>query len=137
MKNRFLTMAAILMLLPLWGVSQIDKIGYSKAQVLNSMDSQPCQSDYNSLWYCKPNGRDFIHYGFEYGKVRSVFYMWEYGSVYQAKQDVRNEIEKYTDVYGRPTIKGNEAYFFVDDLLIMISYQYKDGKHYSCWQVSD
>ena len=49
---------------------------------------------------------------------------------------VQKEINKYKSLYGKPTMKGNEAFFFRGDLLVMISYGYSNGKHYSCWQVS-
>jgi hypothetical protein len=124
-----------LLLLPSFGIGQIDKIGYSKAQVLNSLSSEPCKSDYNSIWYCGNNG-GLVNYGFEYNKVSSVLYMTNFSSKYQAEQDVQKEINRYKDIYGKPTMKGNEAYFFRGDLLVMISYGYTNGKHYSCWRVS-
>ena len=118
-----------------FGFGQIDKIGYTKAQVLNSIDTEPCKSSYNSIWYCGDNG-GLVNYGFEYNKVKSVLYMTNFSSKYQAEEDVQKEINKYKSLYGKPTMKGNEAFFFQGDLLVMISYGYSNGKHYSCWRVS-
>tara|TARA_B100001989_G_C24533157_1_gene462805 strand:+ start:100 stop:498 length:399 start_codon:yes stop_codon:yes gene_type:complete len=125
----------LLLFIPLVSFGQIDKIGYSKAQLLNSVDAEPCKSDYNSIWYCGNNG-GLVNYGFEYNKVSSVLYMTNFSSKYLAEQDVQKEINRYKGIYGKPTMKGNEAYFFLDDLLVMISYGYTNGKHYSCWRVS-
>ena len=62
--------------------------------------------------------------------------MTNFGSKFQAQQDAQKEINKYKSIYGKPTMKGNEAYFFRGDLLVMISYAYTNGKHYSIWRVS-
>ena len=125
----------LLLFIPLVSFGQIDKIGYSKAQLINSVDAEPCKSDYNSIWYCGDNG-GLVNYGFEYNKVNSVLYMTNFSSKYLAEQDVQKEINRYKGIYGKPTMKGNEAYFFIGDLLVMISYGYTNGKHYSCWRVS-
>jgi len=135
MKKIIITCILSLLLLPSFGLSQIDKIGYSKTQVLSSVSGEPCKTDQYSIWYCDENG-GLVNYGFEYNKVNSVTYMTNFSSRYQAEQDVKKEINKYKDVYGKPTMKGNEAYFFRGDLLVMISYGYTNGKHYSCWRVS-
>lgn len=116
--------------------SQNDKIGYSKTQIIDIMDREPCKISDNQFWYCEEDG-DFINYTFKNNFVSSVMYMWEYKSKYEADQDVKNEISKAKNIYGRPEIKDNQAFWFVDKLLIHITYGYKNGKHYSCLRISE
>jgi hypothetical protein len=114
---------------------QLDKIGFSKIEVLNSFDKAPCKSSYNAVWYCSENG-SLINYTFTSEKVSSVLYMWEFNSKIDADLDVRNETSKYTKIYGKPTMKGDQAFWFVGNYIVMCSYGYTNGKHYSTWQVS-
>lgn len=114
---------------------QMDKIGYSKNEVLNSFDVGPCKSSYNMVWYCTENN-SFINYTFTNNKVSSVLYMWEFNSKIEADSDVRSETTKYSKIYGKPTMKGDQAFWFVGDYIVMCSYGYTNGKHYSTWQVS-
>jgi hypothetical protein len=114
---------------------QLDKIGFSKIEVLNSFDKAPCKSSYNSVWYCSENG-SLINYSFTSEKVSSVLYMWEFNSKMDADLNVRNETSKYTKIYGKPTMKGDQAFWFVGNYLVMCSYGNTNGKHYSTWRVS-
>ena len=114
---------------------QIDRIGYSKNEVLNSFDQAHCKSSYNAVWYCTEND-SFINYTFTENKVSSVLYMWEFNSKMEADSDVRKETTKYTRIYGKPTMKGDQAFWFVGDYIVMCSYGNTNGKHYSTWQVS-
>lgn len=126
----------ILILLTIKSFSQIDKIGYSKSEIIN-YDNKPCKTEDNSIWYCGANG-GLVNYGFNNNdKVTSVLYMYLFDTKYLAKLDVQSEIEKYTKIYGRPTMKGEDAFWFSGNLLIMISYGFSNGKHYSCWRVSE
>ena len=133
MKN-YLLLA--LLVAPYITFSQIDKIGYSKTQVVNSINSAPCKNSYDEIWYCGENG-SLINYTFKNNLVSSVIYMWEFKSKYEADQDVRNEIAKAKIHYGRPEMKGDQAFFFTGNYLIMITYGFSNGKHYSCWRVSE
>ncbi len=126
----------LILFIPLFSLSQIDKIGYSKTQVANSMEGSPCKSSYNEISYCGENG-SLINYSFKNSIVSSVMYMWEFKSKYEADQDVKSEVAKAKNEYGRPEMKGDQAFFFVENLLILISYGYTNGKHYSCWRVSE
>lgn len=114
---------------------QIDRIGYSKSEILNSFDKAPCKSSYNEVWYCTEND-SFINYTFTENKVSSVLYMWEFNSKMEADSDVRKETIKYTRIYGKPTMKGDQAFWFVGDYIVMCSYGNTNGKHYSTWRVS-
>jgi hypothetical protein len=125
-----------LLVAPFISFSQIDKIGYTKTQVINSTNGDPCKSSYNEIWYCGENG-SLINYTFKNNLVSSVLYMWEFNSKYEADQDVRNEIAKAKVDYGRPEMKGDQAFWFTGNYLIMISYGFTNGKHYSCWRVSE
>lgn len=125
-----------LVIIPFVSFSQIDKIGYSKTQVVNSMNGNPCKSDYNAIWYCGENG-SLIMYEFKNNLVSSVLYMWEFKSKFEADVDVKIEIAKAKIEYGRPDMKGEKAFWFTDNLLILVSYGYTNGKHYSCWSVSE
>jgi hypothetical protein len=125
-----------LLVAPFISFSQIDKIGYSKTQVFNSMNSVPCKNTYDAIWYCGENG-SLINYTFKNNLVSSVMYMWEFKSKYEADEDVRNEIAKAKIEYGRPEMKGDQAFWFSGNFLIHISYGYTNGKHYSCWRASE
>lgn len=125
-----------LVLMPVFAFSQIDKIGYSRTQILNSTDGQPCKIADNGFWYCGKNG-SLIHYTFRDNLVTSVLYMWEFNSKYEADIDVKTEIAKNKIAYGRPEMKEDQAFWFSGNLLIHIFYGYTNGKHYSCWSVSE
>ena len=125
----------LLLFIPIVCFGQLDKMGYSKAQVLNSHSSEPCKSDYNSILYCEDNGR-YLNYGFEYNKVVSVISLTPFSSKYQAEQDVKKKINTFKREYGKPRIKGEKAYFNVGNFLVMFTYSYKGGKHMSSWMVS-
>ena len=127
---------AALLLLPFVAFSQMDKIGYSKTQVINSTNGDPCKNTYNGIWYCGENG-SLINYTFKNNLVSSVMYMWEFKSKYEADLDVKNEIKKYRNEYGKPEMKGNQAFWFLGNYIVQISYGYTNGKHYSCWRVSE
>ena len=58
--------------------------------------------------------------------------MREFKSKYEAKEDVKSEIAKEKIEYGRPEIKGDQAFWFTENTLIMVSYGYANGKHYTC-----
>lgn len=132
--HRFFLSLFLTMMLVSYG--QIDKIGYSKTSILNSYNSPPCKKDINAIWYCMENGH-LINYTFTDNKVSSVLYMWEFDSKLDADEDVEKEKSKYSAIYGKPTMKGGQAFWFVgDNLLIMCSYAYTNGKHYSTWRVS-
>ncbi len=118
-----------------FSIGQIDKLGFTRSEIINSTDGDPCKSSYDAIWYCGENGSR-INYGFEGNTVTSVLYMWEFPSKYEADADVRNEISKYTAEFGRPEMKNGQAFWFVGDNLIMISYGYTNGNHYSTWRVS-
>ena len=124
------------LVLPFFALSQIDKIRYSKLQLINSMNNEPCKSSYDESWYCGENG-SLINYKFKNNFVSSVLYMWEFNSKHEADQDVTKEIEKAKITYGRPEMKGNEVFWFKGSLLIHVTYGYTNGKHYSCWSVSE
>jgi hypothetical protein len=115
--------------------SQTDIIGISKNQLLNTIKSNPCKTDYNSVWYCYDNGK-MVNYQFMYEKVSIVTTMNEFESEYLARQNVLKEINNYKLTYGKPEMKGDEAYFFSGRNLIMLAYGYSNGKHYSCMRVS-
>ena len=53
-----------LLVAPFISFSQIDKIGYTKTQVINSTNGDPCKSSYNEIWYCGENG-SLINYTFK------------------------------------------------------------------------
>ena len=114
--------------------SQVDKMGYTRSDVINSMQGQPCKNSSSTIWYCGENG-SFINYEFENDIVVHIFYMWEFRTKYLADVDVKSEIEKNSRVYGRPTMKGEEATWFVGDNLIMIKYGLSNGKHYSTYGI--
>jgi hypothetical protein len=120
---------------PLYSFSQIDKIGYSKEQILDSMNSDPCKTSYNQIWYCSENGT-LISYSFENNIVRRVLHMWEFKSKYEADEDVRKKVAKMKEINGKPVMKEDQAYWFADDLIVGILYGFTNGKHYSCWSVS-
>jgi hypothetical protein len=120
---------------PFFLYSQIDKIGYSKTQVVNSINTEPCKTTHDGIWYCDDNG-NLINYTFKNNLVSSVMYMREFNSKYEAETDVKSEIAKTKNEYGRPEMKGDQAFWFTGNLLIHISYGYTNGKHYSCWRVS-
>ena len=126
---------AVAILFPLISLSQTDKIGISKTQIINSINSKPCKTDYNSVWYCLDNGM-LVNYEFMYEKVSAVLTMYEFESEYQARQNVATEINKYKMSYGKPEMNGDKAFFFSGNYLFMISYGYTNGKHYSCLRVS-
>ena len=126
----------LILIIPLYSFSQIDKIGYSKTQVVNLMNGDPCKTSYNEIWYCGENG-SLINYSFKNNIVSSVMYMWEFKSKYEADEDVKSEIAKARIEYGRPDMKGDQAFWFAGNLLIHITYGYTNGKHYSCWRVSE
>jgi hypothetical protein len=119
-------------MIPLILFSQVDKIGYSKTKLINSMQGQPCKSTINSIWYCGENG-SYINYEFNDEIVSSVLYMWEFDDKNKADYDVINETEKNSRVYGKPSMKGDDAFWFVGDFLVSIKYGYTNGKHYSTW----
>jgi hypothetical protein len=121
--------------MPILSYGQIDKIGYSRSRLISSMEGEPCKNDYDGLWYCSDNG-SLIKYTFSNNQVSEVLYMWEFRSKYEADADVKSEISKGRSQYGRPEMKGEQAFWFVDDLLIMISYGFTNGKHYSTWSVA-
>jgi hypothetical protein len=123
-----------LLLLPILSFSQIDKIGYSKSKLISSMEGDPCKTDYDGVWYCTDNGT-LIKYTFSNDQVSKVFYMWKFNSKYEADADVQSEISKARSQYGKPDMKGEQAFWFVDDFLIMVAYGYTNGKHYSTWSV--
>jgi hypothetical protein len=125
----------ILLLFSNLSFGQIDKIGFSKIEILNSFDAEPCKTSLNSIWYCTESD-GLINYTFTNNKVSSVLYMWAFNSKIEADSDVRKEISKYTRIYGKPTMKGDQAFWFVGDYLVMCSYGNTNGKHYSTWQVS-
>lgn len=125
-----------LTLIPVIAFSQIDKIGYTKTQILNSTDGDPCKITDNGIWYCGKNG-SLINYTFRNNLVNSVMYMWEFNSKYEADLDVKNEIAKYKITYGRPEMKEDQAFWFSGNLLIHVFYGYTNGKHYCCWSVSE
>jgi hypothetical protein len=104
----------LLCTIPFYSFSQVDKIGYSKSQLLNSMSAEPCKSTYNDIWYCVENG-SMIVYDLKNDFVSSVMYMDEYSSKAEANIYVNNEINKAKQKYGRPTMKGDEAYWFSGD----------------------
>lgn len=124
-----------LILSALISFSQTDIIGISKNQVINSINSEPCKTDYNSIWYCYNNGK-LVNYQFMYEKVSAVTTMNEFESEYLARQNVMKEINNNKMTYGKPEMKGDEAYFFSGRNIIMIAYGYSNGKHYSCLRVS-
>jgi len=124
------------LLLSMLSFGQIDKIGFSKSEILNSFNAAPCKSSYNEVWFCTEND-SFINYTFTEDKVSSVLYMWEFNSKMEADSDVRKETTKYTKIYGKPTMKGDQAFWFVGDYLVMCSYGNTNGKHYSTWRVSN
>lgn len=125
-----------LLLVPFVSFSQIDKIGYSKAKVVNSMKGDPCKSNYNEIWYCGENGI-LIHYTFKNNFVSDIMYMWEFKSKYEADEDVKVRSQNAKIQYGRPEMKGEQSFWFTGNYLILISYGYSNGKHYSCWRVSE
>ncbi len=131
MKNIFILSFCIL---PLFSYSQIDKIGYTKSEVISSMDGEPCRKTYNDLSYCFENG-SYLNYTFSGNKVISVLYMWEFPSKYSAELDVKSQIAKNTKEFGSPKMVGNEAFWYIGKLSIFISYGYLDGKHYSSYFV--
>ena len=63
--------------------------------------------------------------------------MWEFKTKYEADDDVKSEISKTSSELGRPIYKGDQAFWFSGNLLIMVTYGYSNGKHYSCWKVSE
>jgi hypothetical protein len=131
-----ISLLTILLLLTIVSFAQIDKIGYTKSAIIN-YDSEPCKTDDNSIWYCGDNG-GLVNYGFNSNNtVTSVLYMYLFDTKYLAELDVQSEIAKYSKIYGRPTMKGADAFWFSGNLLIMISYGFSNGKHYSCWRVSE
>jgi hypothetical protein len=115
---------------------QIEKMGYSKSQVLNSTNEDPCKSNASEIWYCGTNG-SLINYTFKNDVVSSVLLMWEFKTKYEADADVRKAISIAKNTYGRPEMKGDIAYWFKGNFLITISYGYANGKHYSSWQVKE
>ena len=125
----------LFLLFSILSFGQIDKIGFSKIEILNSFDAGPCKSSYNAIWFCTEND-GFINYTFTNNKVSSVLYMWAFNSKMEADSDVRNETSKYTRIYGKPTMKGDQAFWFVGNYIVMCSYGNPNGKHYSTWQVS-
>ena len=136
MKNIKTYLLLAIVLTPVVAFSQIDKIGYSKAQIINSNNGDPCKTTYDGVWYCGING-SLINYTFKNNLVNSVMYMWEFNSKSEADLDVQKEIAKYKTSYGRPEMKGDQAFWFSGNLLIHIFYGYTNGKHYSCWSVSE
>jgi len=123
-------------IIPLFVFSQVDKMGYYKSEVMNSMKVQPCKQDSdNSIWFCDNNG-NFQHYTFENEKVITVFYMWEFETKALADINVKKEIEATSKIYGRPTMRGEDPAWFVGDFLIIIRYGPSNGKHYSTRSVS-
>jgi hypothetical protein len=118
------------LLLPILAFSQIDKIGYSKSKLVSSMQGDPCKTDYNGVWYCLANG-SFVKYTIENDYVTGVFYMWEFSSKYEADADVRLEISKESAQFGKPDMKGDDAFWLVDDLVVLVKYGFTNGKHYS------
>ncbi len=133
MKNFLLI---ILLFVPILGFSQIDKIGYTKSQVLSSMNSTPCKTDENSMWFCVEDGSR-INYSFKYNIVNKVFYMTAFNSKEEAEADVRSEISNATSTHGRPEMKEGHAYWFSGNLLISIFYGYTNGRHFSCHSISE
>lgn len=125
-----------LLLTPFVSFSQLDKIGYTKTQVMSSINVEPCKSSYNDIWYCGENG-SLISYRFKNNIVNSVMYMWEFNSKYEADEDVKKEISKAKIEYGRPDMKGDQAFWITENFLIHIFYGYTNGKHYSCWGLSE
>ena len=84
---------SLLLFLPFVVFSQVDKMGYSKSEIMNSMQGQPCKQDSdNSIWYCDNNG-NFQNYTFENDKVIRIFYMWEFYNKALAENNVTKEIE--------------------------------------------
>jgi len=122
--------------MPLCAFSQIDKIGYSKEQVMHSINVQPCKISESGLWYCGNKG-DLTFYSIKNNLVHSVLNMWEYPSKNDADIAVRKAIEEEKSRIGSPTMKEGNAYWFVGNYLVCISYGYTNGKHYSCWNVSE
>ena len=125
----------ILIILPITLFAQLDKIGFTKNELLNSMQNQPCKASQNEIWFCGNNG-SLINYNFTNERVSSVMYMWEFNTIYSAENDVSEEIEKNSKIYGKPTIKDDGAFWFYKDYLIMVKYGLSNGKHYSCWRAS-
>jgi hypothetical protein len=126
----------ILLFIPILGFSQIDKIGFTKSQVLSSMNSAPCKSDDNSMWFCVEDGSR-INYSFKYNLVNKVFYMTAFSSQVEAEDNVKNEIAKAIRNYGRPEMKQGHAYWFSGNLLISIFYGNTNGGHFSCLSISN
>lgn len=128
---------SLLLILPFVVFSQVDKMGYSKSEIMNSMQGQPCKQDSdNSIWYCDNNG-NFQNYTFENDKVIRIFYMWEFYNKALAENNVTKEIEAASKFYGRPSMRGEAAAWFQGDVLIMIQYGPSNGKHYSTRSISN
>lgn len=125
----------ILSILPITIFAQVDKIGFTKSELLNSMQNKPCKTSETDIWFCSNNG-SLINYNLTNDRVSSVLYMWEYDTIYSAEKDVAEEIDKNSKIYGKPTIKDGGAFWFYKELLIMVKYGLTNGKHYSCWRVS-
>jgi hypothetical protein len=126
----------LILFFPIAAFCQTDKLGLSKSDVIKSMQGNPCKSDYNQIWYCGDNG-SLINYTFKNNLVSSVLYMWEFKSKYEAESDVKSEVTKTENIYGRPERKGVQSFWFTGDEIIMIAYGFTNGKHYSCWRVSE
>ena len=120
---------------PLFVLSQVGKIGFTKSQLINSFNVSPCKSDFNSIWYCIENGSR-LNYSIENDIVRSELQMSIFPSKEEAEANVRLEVADAQRRYGKPIMKGDIAYWFIGNLLMSLSYGYSNGQHYSCKKVS-
>lgn len=134
--KKLLTLLLLAFVLPFYSFSQNHMIGYSKSQVLNETSAEPCKSTFNDIWYCIDNG-NMINYSLKNNLVSSVLYMSKFNSLNEAYNDVKSEILRMESIYGRPTMKGEQAYWFSGDLLFMVAYGLSNGKHYSSLRVSE
>lgn len=120
---------------PFFVFSQVGKIGYTKSELINSFNVSPCKSDFNSIWYCVENG-SLLNYDIRNDVVVSELQMSIFPSKEEAEANVRLEIADAQRRYGKPIMKGDQAYWFIGNLLMSLSYGYTNGQHYSCKKVS-
>ena len=120
---------------PFFAFSQVGKIGLTKTELINSFNVSPCKSDFNSIWYCIENGSR-LAYAIENDIVRSELQMSIFPSKEEAEANVRLEVADAQRRYGKPIMKGDQANWFIGNLLMLLSYGYSNGQHYSCKKVS-
>ena len=129
------TLTLFFITISFFGYAQFEKIGYSKTQLLNSINEQPCRYTNNAIWYCGEYSSS-TGYILKNDYVTSFMHIWEFKSKSDADQNVKDLTNMLSNQYGRAQMKEDLAFWFYGGFLITARYMNSDGKHYSCWRAS-